>query len=155
MDQEDPYEREDSPEEGLQLIVFRLDREWYGVEISKVIRVLKAGKITYLPSCPGHIAGIVNFRGSILSVTDLKTIFCLPHAELTEKSRIIVVESEVLETGLLVDEVVETVEVPIRKIEPTLSTLPADGAKYIKGQCGVAEKLVAVLNVEKVLEKRA
>jgi chemotaxis signal transduction protein len=71
-DKEDLYERAAPKEKNLQLIVFRLTREWYGVEITKVKEVIKVGKITYLPSCPEHIAGIVNLRGYILSVTDLR-----------------------------------------------------------------------------------
>jgi purine-binding chemotaxis protein CheW len=152
---EDFYEREEPKEKSLQFIVFRLDREWYGVEITEVKRVIKVGKITYLPSSPEHIVGIVNLRGNILSVTDLKTIFSLPHDALTEKTRIIVIESGTLETGLLVDEVVESIEVPVSKMELTLPTLPAEGAKYIKGQCRVDEKVIALVNVEKVFEKRA
>ena len=152
---DDFYEREVPKEKSLQFIVFRLDREWYGVEITEVKRVIKVGKITYLPSSPEHIAGIVNLRGNILSVTDLKTIFSLPHDELTEKTRIIVIESGTLETGFLVDEVVESIEVPVSKMELTLPTLPAEGAKYIKGQCRVDEKVIALVNVEKVFEKRA
>lgn len=150
---EDLYEREELKEESLRLVVFRLAREWYGVEITKVKEVIKVGKITYLPSSPERIAGIVNLRGSILSVTDLKTIFSLPHEEPTEKTRIIAIESGILETGLLVDEVVESIEVPLSKIEPSLLTIPAEGAKYIEGQCKVDDKLIALISVEKVLEK--
>jgi purine-binding chemotaxis protein CheW len=152
---EDLYEREELKEETLQLVVFRLAREWYGVEITKVKEVIKAGKITYLPSSPEHIAGIINLRGYILSVTDLKTIFSLTHEEPTAKTRIIAIESGILETGFLVDEVVESIEVPVSKIELGLLTIPAEGAKYIEGQCKVDDKLIALVNVEKVLEKRA
>jgi purine-binding chemotaxis protein CheW len=150
---EDLYEREVLKEETLQLIVFRLSREWYGVEIARVKEVIKVDKITYLPSSPEYIAGIINLRGNILSVTDLKTIFSLPHEESTEKSRIIAVESGVLETGLLVDEVTGSIEVPVSKIEPSLLTLPAEGAKYIEGQCKVDDKLIALISVERILER--
>jgi chemotaxis signal transduction protein len=153
-DQGDLYDREEPKEKGLQIIVFRLDREWYGVEIAKTKRVINVGKITYLPSCPEHIAGIVNLRGRILSVTDLKAIFGLPHEELNEKARLIVIESGPLETGLLVDEVVESIEVPVSKIELTLPTLPVEGSKFLRGQCRLDEKLIALINAEKVLEKR-
>jgi purine-binding chemotaxis protein CheW len=153
-DEDDLYEREELKEETLQIIVFRLAREWYGVEITKVKEVIKVGKITYLPSSPEHIVGIVSLRGNILSVTDLKTIFTLPYEEPTEKTRIIAIESGMLETGLLVDEVIESIEVPISKIEPPLLTLPADGGRYVEGQCWTGKKLVALLNVEKILEKR-
>jgi purine-binding chemotaxis protein CheW len=151
---EDLYEREEPKEKTLHLIVFRLNREWYGVEISKVKEIIKADKITYLPSSPEFIAGIVNLRGNILSVTDLKAILSLPHEELTEKARIIAIESGILETGFLADEVAESIELPTSKIEPTLPTLPDEGRKYIEGQCQVDNKLIALISVEKVLEKR-
>jgi purine-binding chemotaxis protein CheW len=154
-DKDDLYEREEPKEQTLQLVVFRLAREWYGVEITKVKEVVKVGKITYLPSSPEHIMGIVNLRGNILSVTDLKTIFHLPHEEPTEKTRIIAIESGVLETGLLVDEVVNSIEVPVNKIEPELLTLPVEGGKYIEGQCQMDNKLIALINGEKVFENRA
>jgi len=149
--EEDLYEREAPKEETLQIIVFRLAREWYGVEITKVKEVTRVGKITYLPSCPEHIAGIVNLRGNILSVTDLKRILNLPHDALTEKTRIIAVEFGTLETGLLVDEVIESIEVPLSKIEPPLITIPSERARYIEGQCKVDNKLIALVSVPKVL----
>jgi len=152
---EDLYGKEELKEEALQLIVFRLAREWYGVEITKVKEIIKTGKITYLPSSPEFIVGIVNLRGNILSVTDLKTIFSLPYEESTEKTRIIVIKSGVLETGLLVDEVVESIEVPVSKIEPVLLSIPEEEGIYIEGQCKVDNKLVALISVEKVLEKKA
>ena len=152
---EDLYEREAPREETLQLVVFRLTREWYGAEITKVKEVIKVSKITYLPSSPEHIAGIINLRGYILSVTDLKTIFSLTHEEPTAKTRIIAIESGILETGFLVDEVVESIEVPVSKIELALLTIPAEGAKYIEGQCKVDNKLIALIGVEKILEKGA
>lgn len=151
---EDLYEREELKEQTQQIIVFRLSREWYGVEIAKVKEVVKVAKITYLPSSPEYIAGIVNLRGKILSVTDLKAMIGLPHEELTDKARIIAVESGMLETGLLVDEVVESIDVPVGKIEPALVTLPAEEAEYIGGQCKVDNKLIALVSVEKVLEKK-
>jgi len=154
LDQKDLYKREVPKKEALQFVVFRLSREWYGVEITKVKEVIKVGKITYLPSSPEHIAGIVNLRGYILSVTDLKTIFGLPHEEPTEKTRIIALESGALETGFLADEVVESIEVPLTKIEPALLTIPVERAKYLEGQCRADDKLIALINVDRVLEKR-
>ncbi len=153
LDEDDLYERKELKEDTLQFIVFRLAREWYGVEMTEVKEIIRFGKVTYLPSSPEHIAGIVSLRGNILSVTDLKAIFHLPYEEPTEKARIIAVESGILETGLLVDEVVETIEVPVSKIEPPLLTLSAETGRYIEGQCKTGSKLVALLNVEKILGK--
>lgn len=151
-DEDDLYEREEPRRDTLQFIVFRLAREWYGVAITKVKEIIRIGKVTYLPSSPEHIAGIVSLRGNILSVTDLKVIFNLPYESLTEKTRIIAVESGMCETGLLVDEVVESIEVPVGKIEPPFFTLPAEGERYIEGQCWLGSKLVALLSVERILE---
>jgi purine-binding chemotaxis protein CheW len=152
--EEDLYEKAELKEETIQFVVFRLAREWYGVEITKVKEVIKVEKITYIPSSPEHIAGIINLRGNVLSVTDLKRIFALPHEELTEKTRIVAIESGIVETGLLVDEVAEAIEVPVSKIEPTLSTIAPEMAEYIEGQCRVNGKLIALLNGEKILERR-
>lgn len=152
-DKEDLYERAAFEEKTLQIIVFRLSREWYGVDIREVKEVIRVSKITYLPSSPEYIAGIVNLRGYILSVTDLKPIFGLPHEELTEKTRVIAVELGTLETGLLVDEVIESIDVPLSKIEPSLLTIASEGAKYIEGQCMVDNRLIALISVQKVLER--
>jgi len=151
---EDLYEKEELREQTRQIILFRLSREWYGVEIINVREVTRVGKITYLPSSPEHIAGIVNLRGKILSVTDLKTMIGLAHEEPTDKARIIALESGMLETGLLVDEVVESIEVPVSKIEPPLVTLPAEEAGYIEGQCKGDNKLIALVSVERILGKK-
>ncbi len=152
---EDLYEREELKEETQRIIVFRLFQEWYGVEIANVREVTRVGKITYLPSSPEYIAGIVNLRGKILSVTDLKAMIGLPHEEPTDKSRIIAVESGMLETGFLVDEVVESIEIPVSKIEPPLVTLPVEEAGFIVGQCKVGDKLIALISIEKIFEKRS
>jgi purine-binding chemotaxis protein CheW len=80
-------------------------------------------------------------------------MFSLPHEESTDKARIINVESGMLETGFLVDEVTESIEIPVSKIEPSLLTLPAEGAKYIEGQCKVDNKLIALISVERILKK--
>lgn len=150
--EEDLYGKREAKEKTTQLVVFRLSGEWYGVEITKVKEVVRAYGITYLPSAPEHITGIVNSRGNILSVTDLKKIFGLPPEELTDKARLVVIESGVLETGLLVDTVADAVEVPVSKIDPALSTIPSERAEYIEGECKIGDKLVGILNIAKVLE---
>jgi chemotaxis signal transduction protein len=77
----------------------------------------------------------------------------LSHEDLTDKTRVIAVESGMVETGLLVDEVVESIEVPASKIEPTLLTLPVEQADYIEGQCKVDNRLIALISVERILKK--
>lgn len=150
VEEEDLYEAPEVKEETTQLVVFRISAEWYGIEITKVKEVIKAEDITYLPSSPEYVAGIVNLRGNILSVTDLKKIFGLPQEELTGKSRLVVIESGVLETGLLVDEVAEAVEIPISGIDPALTTIIPERAEYIEGECKIGDRLIGILKVEKI-----
>ncbi len=152
--EEDIYEKVEPKEETRQFVVFRESSEWYALEVIKVRGITKIDKITWLPSAPGYIAGIVNLRGNILSVTDLKSIFGLAPVELTEKSRLIVIESGLLETGLLVDEVACVADIAVTKIDPTLSTLPPERAEYLEGEFRIEDKLVGLLRVEKLLEKR-
>lgn len=153
QDGEDLYERKEFKEKMLPLIIFRLSREWYGVEMTQVKEILKRSKITYLPSSPEYIVGIINLRGNILSVTDLKEIFGLPSDEPTEDTRIIAIGSGFLETGLLVDEVVDSIEVPVSKIESTPHSLPGERGKYLKGLFKWENKLVALISIERVLGK--
>jgi purine-binding chemotaxis protein CheW len=153
-DSDDLYERDEKKEETIQLVLFRLAREWYGVDIRKVKEIIKLNRVTYLPSSPEHIAGIVNLRGNILSVTDLRVLLNLSRELPGEKARIIAVESGILQTGLLAEEVVGSVELPVRVISPLISTIPDEGAKYLEGQCKVDNKLIGILNIEKVLEVR-
>ena len=152
--EDDLYNKKEAAVETVQLVVFRLSSEWYGVEITKAREVIEAGRITYLPSSPAYIAGIISLRGNILSVTDLKKLFGLPPEELTELSRIVVVESGTLETGLLVDEVAEVAVIPKNRIDPALATLSHEKAEYLEGECRFDNKLMGVLRVENILKKR-
>jgi len=150
--EKDLYDAEEIKEDSIQIIVFRMGKEWYGVEVLKVREVVKLGKISYLPSVPDHILGIINLRGNILSVTDLKKIFVLPQTETTENTRLVIIKSGKLETGILADEVNDVIEIPKSKIDPSLATIEAGRAEYIQGECKIGDKLVGILKAEEILE---
>ena len=152
--EEDVYKREAPREESLSLVVFRLGPEWYGVPIAEAKEVVPVDKVTYLPFAPSFIVGIANLRGNILAVTDLKPVFGLPQAELTEQARIVVIYSGQFETGLLVDEVADIMDVPLSKIDPTLATIPRPLNEYFKGEHKAQDRLIAILNIEKILERK-
>ncbi|MFH1413251.1 MAG: chemotaxis protein CheW [Candidatus Omnitrophota bacterium] len=153
LSEEELYEKTEDKEEALQLVVFRLATEWYGIDIMKVKEVIKVELITYLPASPEHIAGIVNLRGSILSVTDMRKIFGLPLEQINDKSRLVVIELGALETGILVDEVIETMVVPLSKIDPVLTTIAQGNSDYIAGETKLGDKLIGILNAENVFKK--
>lgn len=147
------YENKEVQEEKRPLIIFRLLRSYYGVEISKIKEILKRPKITPIPFGPPFISGVTHFRGNILSVTNLKRILGLTGKEGVEETRIIVVESGSLETGILVDEVVDSVEVPIREIDPLPYHLQEETKGLLEGVWRWGERWVGVVCVEKILEK--
>src|SRR5688572_31078082 len=94
-----------------QFCSFRLGAEWYGIPIARVREVVRVGQIAFLPSAPPHVAGIINLRGSIVSVTDPKRLFGLSQVPVNDQHRIVVIETDTAETGLLVDEVGEVLVV--------------------------------------------
>ncbi|MFQ5680890.1 MAG: chemotaxis protein CheW [Candidatus Omnitrophota bacterium] len=145
------YKRDKQEESTIKIVSFRLAQEWYGVEIIHIKEVIKVGEIAYLPFGPEYISGLINLRGNIVSVTNLKRIFNLPEEAIAENSRLIVVEYSGLETAILTDEISRVTDVPIGKIDPTLSTIPPGRAAYIDGECKIGDKLIAILKVEMAL----
>ncbi len=151
--EEEFYEEKAVIEEKKQFIVFYLNNEFYGVNIENLKEVVKVQSITYLPCAPLHILGVINLRGNILSVTDLKKIFGLGNIQTSSnENRIIVIESKGIETGIFVDKVVGTVDAPVEKIEPPMATLGGPAAEYIEGEYEIEGKLLGILNVQKLIK---
>lgn len=141
---------EDAPESAtlLDLLEFRLAEERYAVETRHVREVYPLKDLTPLPGTPPFVRGIVNVRGRILPVVDLKKFFDLPEQGLTDLHRIIVVEGNDLTLGLLADAVVGVRSVPAGSLQPSLPTLTGIRSDYLKGV--TAERLV-VLDVDRIL----
>lgn len=138
-----------------QLVLFRLGGEWFGVHIVHVHGVVPVRFLSPLPFCPGHIMGVFNLRGNIVSVTDLKPFFGLSERKREDQGQAVVIEhpGSRLTTALWVDGAVEIVEVPLAKIEPPVPTLEGEKRELIEGQVEWQGRLIAVLNVPKVLER--
>jgi purine-binding chemotaxis protein CheW len=151
---EDFYETEhEQKAPGIRVITFRLSHEWYAAEIGGVVEVIRVGDLTEVPSAPRYIAGIYNLRGTIISVTDPKKLFDLPSEALTGKTRVIVVASGEIETGLLVDEVSRVMDVSEGQIDPPLSTLSGDKGQYVKGGIRFEDRLITMIDAAAIIEK--
>ena len=137
----------------IQLLIFRLSNEWYAVESKEVREIVKLGKITYLPLSAKHIAGIINLRGRILSVTDMKKIFNLAQEEVSDTTRLVVIKNEIMETGLLVDEVTSIASISKNKIDPPINTISSEIKEYIKGEIKIDNRFVVLLNITLLFEK--
>jgi purine-binding chemotaxis protein CheW len=139
----------DSAAQGrLELLEFKLANERYALETRHVIEVHPLRELTPLPGTPAFIRGIVNLRGRILPVFDLKTFFGLPEYGVTDLHRIIVVRGNGLELGLLADVVAGVRSVAVESLSPPLPTLSQIAAVYLKG---VSEERLVVLDLDRIL----
>lgn len=143
------YENREVQEEKRLFIIFRLLQNYYSIESSKIKEILKRPKITPLPFGPPFISGVTSFRGNILSVTNLKRILGLTREEDKEETKVIVVEWRGMETGILVDEVLDSVEVSVKQIEPLSEEIKG----VLEGVWRWGERWVGMVSVEYVLEK--
>ena len=143
-----PPERAAVAAASLELLEFRLANECYALETRYVREVYPLKNLTPLPCTPPFVLGIVNVRGRILPVLDLKKFFELPEEGLTDLHRIILVQGHDLELGLLADVIAGVRTIPVDSLQPSLPTLTGIRAEYLKGV--TAERLV-VLDLDRIL----
>ena len=143
-----PPERAPLAETFLEVLEFRLAQERYAVETRYVHEVRPLKDLTPLPCTPPFVLGIVNVRGHILPVLDLKTFFDLPQNGLTDLHCIILVRERDLEFGLLADVIVGVRSIPVESLQASLPTLTGIRSDYLKGV--TAERLV-VLDLARLL----
>jgi purine-binding chemotaxis protein CheW len=138
------------PAEGamLEVLEFRLASERYAVESRLVQEVHPLRDLTPLPCTPLFVLGIVNVRGRILPVLDLKKFFDLPERGLTDLHRIILVRGNDLELGLLADVIVGVRKVEANSLQPSLPTLTGIRADFLKG---VSDERLVVLDLDRIL----
>lgn len=134
--------------EQLEVIEFALAYERYALEVAYVREVHSLKEITALPGTPAFVAGIVNVRGQIVSVIDLKRLFELPDKGLTDLNKVILLKHGQMEFGLLVDAVIGVNRLPSSDIQPPLPTIAGARAGYVQG---VTRQRVSVLDARKIL----
>lgn len=144
--------------DNLQVVVFSLidekstKREDYGVPIEQVREIRPLETITKVPNTEEYVKGIMNLRGKIIPVIDVKQkIGFSASTETNTKSRILVSEVESNLTGLLIDEVDQVMRIPVKDVEPTLSG-GLESISYIKGIAKTEGKLIVLLDIAKLLE---
>ena len=146
-------ERDDA---NLEVVVFKLAHERYALELTHIREVHPLKELTPLPGTPDFVLGIVNIRGRILSVIDIKRFFDLPEKGLTDLNQVIILQSDEMEFGILADEILGTSSIPASNIQASLPTLTGIRAEYLKGVTG--DRLVILdadrlLSGEKILVK--
>lgn len=141
-------ERGEAAGESIEILEFRLAYESYGIESSFVREVCPLKDYTPVPCTPPFVLGIVNVRGQVLSVVDLKKFFELPEKGLSDLNKVIIVHGRDTEFGILADAVTEVRAVPAAEIQPSLPTLTGIRQEYLKG---VTRERLVILDGVKLL----
>jgi purine-binding chemotaxis protein CheW len=134
-----------------QIILFNIGNVVYGISIENVFYIEKYMTPTKIPNSPAFVEGIINLRGSVIPVIDLRKRFGIKDAQITNKTKIIIVGVDNRRFGFIVDSVSEVVTLKPEEIEPTLPTVSGLKSEFIYGIGKIKEKLVIILNVEKIL----
>lgn len=138
----------------IKVIVFKLGEEEYGIEVDKVQTIERILPITRVPKTFAFVKGVINLRGVVIPVIDLRGRFGLPEAEFTEQSRIIIVAAEELEVGFIVDSANDVIDLNTDIIDSPPEVVGGIKAKYLDGVARVSEeRLLIMLNLAEVLNK--
>ncbi|QGT99575.1 Positive regulator of CheA protein activity (CheW) [Candidatus Syntrophocurvum alkaliphilum] len=141
----------------LQVVVFTLfieeDQIEFGVPIESVQEINRLLAITKIPEAPEFVEGIVNLRGNIIPIIDLKKRFFITESAQTEQSRIIVCDLEGTYIGIIVDAVSEVLKLPADSIENTNDVISSISSDYIAGISKIGDRLIVLLELENVFSK--
>lgn len=144
---------------GGKYLTFFLGDEGYGLEILRVREIIKYAEITQIPRTPQHVRGVINLRGQVISVIDLRSRFGLDKVEPDEHTCIIVAEIEHEEqqvsTGIIVDRVSEVIYIDSDNIQPAPQFDSTVNTKYILGMGKIGEQVRILLDAEQVLDVQA
>lgn len=136
---------------GTQHIVFSINQQLFGIEIFKIKEVLSYRKITPLPQVEGFVRGIINLRGAVIPVFDLREKFNLPAKEYTRFNVIIVVEIAGRVMGVIVDEISDVLEILPEEFQTT-ENLPSNlRREYLKGVGKKQDKMIILLDIDRLL----
>ncbi len=135
----------------LQLVTFHLDREEYGAPIRQMREVVRVGEITRVPHAPAHMRGVMNLRGRVLPVVEIRTRLGLSPAELSPRSRVLVVEAHGRVLGLLVDAVRHVTRLPADAFTPPPEDVRSPDTAYITGMARWEGRLIILLDLAALL----
>lgn len=140
--------------EEIKVIVFKLGKEEYGIEVEKVETIERIQHLTRVPKTPPFIKGVMNLRGVVVPVLDLRGRFGLEETAYTDASRIIIIAIKELKVGMIVDSADDVIDVDSETISDPPEIVGGIKAKYLRGVARVGEdRLLILLNLKEVLNK--
>ncbi|HIV66885.1 MAG TPA: chemotaxis protein CheW [Candidatus Mailhella excrementigallinarum] len=135
----------------LQLVTFSIDEEEFGVNILKVQEIIRIMEITRVPRSPEFVEGVINLRGRVIPIVDLRRRFGLAAIAHDKDTRIIVIELNSLVVGFIVDAVSEVLRIPADTVEPTPPVAAGVDSEYISGVGKLQDRLLILLDLDKLL----
>lgn len=144
--------------EVVQVVSFRLGGEEYGVDIAQVQEIIRMVEVTKVPRAPHFMEGVINLRGQLIPIIDLRTRFGMSRIPPTKSTRIVVTEIGNKRVGIVVDAVSEVLNIPIENVEDAPEMVAGVGTEYIQGVGKLGERLIIMLDLTMVIsteEKQA
>ncbi len=144
-------EQRAAAEDTEHLATFVLDKEEYGVDVRQVQEIRRVGEITAVPRAPEFVRGVINLRGRILPVLDLKRKLNLGEVGVDRAARIVVVRTQGRMLGLLVDGASQVLKVPVSRVEPPPEEVVERGGDYIRAVAKLDDRLIILIDLERIL----
>ncbi len=134
-----------------QLVVFDLADEAYGVNIGSVREIIRMQEITRVPRTPDYVEGVINLRGKVIPVIDMRKRFGFPVAERTKDTRIVVIDIGGADIGATVDAVSEVLRLSSESIEPPMAVITTADSDYLLGIAKLETRLIILLDLQRAL----
>ncbi|RJG49046.1 chemotaxis protein CheW [Motilimonas pumila] len=138
-------------DEVVQWVTFQLEHETYGINVMQVQEVLRYTEIAPVPGAPAYVLGIINLRGNVVTVIDTRSRFGLMPSEVSDNSRIVIIEAEKQVIGILVDSVAEVVYLRASEIDIAPNVGTEEAAKFIQGVSNRDGQLLILVDLNKLL----
>jgi purine-binding chemotaxis protein CheW len=140
-----------SDDEIFQRVTFLLENETYGINVMQVQEILRYTEIAAVPGAPDYVLGIINLRGNVVTVIDTRARFGLMPADITDNSRIVIIEAEKQVIGILVDSVAEVVYLKKSEMEPAPHVGTDESSQFIQGVSNRDDGLLILVDLNKLL----
>ncbi|OBQ55713.1 chemotaxis protein CheW [Halodesulfovibrio spirochaetisodalis] len=145
----EPQKKQD--DELMQLVTFSIGEEEFGVDILKVQEIIRTMEITKVPKAPNFVEGVINLRGKVIPIIDLRRRFGLSSKEHDKHTRIIVIEINNMIVGFVVDSVSEVLRIPASTVEPPPAVVAGMESEYISGVGKLQDRLLILLDLDRLL----
>jgi purine-binding chemotaxis protein CheW len=130
----------------VKVVSFHLGSEEYGVDIAQVQEIIRMVEITHVPRAPHFMEGVINLRGQLIPIIDLRTRFAMPRVDTTKSTRIVSKR-----VGIIVDSVSEVLNIPLEQVEDAPDMIAGVGTEYIQGVGKVGDRLIILLDLTMVI----